>query len=401
MPKEFKYIDVFSGCGGLSLGMHSAGWKALFSIEKNHDAFQTLNYNLEMKKHFDWPIWLPKSEYDINDILNKYPEELEKLSNRIELVTGGPPCQGFSTAGRRNEEDDRNSLIDSYLRLIDIVNPNSVLFENVRGFTQTFKKENNEYGKNYSNYIIIELEKRGYSVSYKLMDFSNFGVPQKRIRFILFASKIHNTKKFFTILEKNTVKFLSDRKLHKRISIQAALSDLEGRHGKKICPDCQNFKSGVYGSATNNYQRYCRSGARKNSIPDSHRFANHKTDTVDRFSELHSQGITNTNLSKILREEYGVKKNCFSILNKNLPSPTLTSNPDDHLHYSEPRTLTVREYARIQSFPDWYEFKGKYTTGGDARKHDVPRYTQIGNAIPPLFAEQMGYALKILIDNEQ
>ena len=71
--------------------------------------------------------------------------------------------------------------------------------------------------------------------------------------------------------------------------------------------------------------------------------------------------------------------------------------PDDYLHYSEPRILTVREYARIQSFPDWYEFKSKYTTGGDMRKKEVPRYSQIGNAIPPLFAEQVGNVLKEML----
>ena len=86
------------------------------------------------------------------------------------------------------------------------------------------------------------------------------------------------------------------------------------------------------------------------------------------------------------------------MLDPNIPAPTLTSNPDDHVHYCEPRTLTVREYARIQSFPDWYEFRGRYTTGGKSRKHDVPRYTQIGNAIPPLFAEQVGHTLSQLID---
>ena len=108
-------------------------------------------------------------------------------------------------------------------------------------------------------------------------------------------------------------------------------------------------------------------------------------------------GVRDQNISRLLGEQYNIKKNCFSVLSANLPSPTLTSNPDDHIHYCEPRTLTVREYARIQSFPDWYEFKGPYTTGGDLRKIDVPRYTQIANAIPPLFAEQVGLTLRQLI----
>lgn len=137
----------------------------------------------------------------------------------------------------------------------------------------------------------------------------------------------------------------------------------------------------------------------RGDVPDSHRFANHREGTVSRFRELLADNVGNQNISDVLKEKYGVKKNCFSVLDANIPSPTLTSNPDDHIHYQEPRTLTVREYARVQSFPDWYEFKGPYTTGGDLRKIEVPRYTQIANAIPPLFAEQVGLTLKQLLTN--
>lgn len=82
-----------------------------------------------------------------------------------------------------------------------------------------------------------------------------------------------------------------------------------------------------------------------------------------------------------------------------LPAPTITTLPDDYIHYCEPRIFTVREYARIQSFNDWFEFKGKYTTGGKLRTKEVPRYTQIGNAIPPLFGEQVGVTLNKLLQN--
>lgn len=129
-------------------------------------------------------------------------------------------------------------------------------------------------------------------------------------------------------------------------------------------------------------------------MPDSHRFAKHKKETEKRFRKMIFEEECNKNLSKVLLDKYGVKKNCISILDKNLASPTITTHPDDHIHYEEPRILTVREYARLQSFPDDFEFKGKYTTGGKRRKVEVPRYTQVGNAIPPLFAEQVGIALK-------
>lgn len=390
-----KYIDLFSGCGGLALGMYQAGWKALFAIEKNPDAFKTLETNLiKNRNHFSWPEWLEKSTHDIDEVLVSHASELKKLRGSISLVAGGPPCQGFSTAGRRDETDTRNTLIDSYLKFIDLVEPESILFENVKGFTQAFRQQaKKQTGKNYSDYIISELISRGYNVGSEMIDFSKYGIPQRRVRFILFASKKINPTSFFTQLSKNVGVFLDAKKLKINVSLKAAISDLEKSHGTDACPDSHGFSSGKYGSAQNDYQRFCRSGARKGAIPNSHRFAKHRPETVQRFAELQNLGVKDCNISKILKDNYEIKKNCFSVLSSTLPSPTLTSNPDDHIHYLEPRTLTVREYARIQSFPDWYIFEGKYTTGGEMRKTDVPRYTQIGNAIPPLFAEQVGRTL--------
>ena len=166
-------------------------------------------------------------------------------------------------------------------------------------------------------------------------------------------------------------------------------------------PAVKGFQAGKYGRSKGKYQRYCRTGFKKSDIPNSHRFANHRDETVKRFKELIDLNIKNKNLSKLLKKDYLVNKNCICVLDGSLPSPTLTTHPDDHIHYSEPRIFTVREYARIQSFPDYYIFKGKYTTGGKLRQTDVPRYTQIGNAIPPLFAEQLGLALIKLINSKE
>src|SRR6266850_2551242 len=104
--KLFRYIDVFAGCGGLALGFHQAKWQGIFAIEKDSRAFETLQYNLiKRKRHFRWPKWLPKRRYCINTLLKSYPEKLKELRGRIEVVAGGPPCQGFSlAAGRRNKD---------------------------------------------------------------------------------------------------------------------------------------------------------------------------------------------------------------------------------------------------------------------------------------------------------
>jgi len=136
-----------------------------------------------------------------------------------------------------------------------------------------------------------------------------------------------------------------------------------------------------------------------NGPVDSHRFANHRPYIVERFNHLVTSAPRGVNVSNYLSEKFGTSKKYCVVLDKNQPSPTLTTLPDDYIHFCEPRILTPREYARIQSFPDDFEFKGKYTTGGKNRVKEVPRYSQIGNAIPPLFAEQSGLALKELAIN--
>ena len=141
MGSKPTYIDLFAGCGGLSLGLHQSGWKGLFAIEKSPDAFKTLKHNLiDKRNHFDWPEWLPETNLEIDSVLKTYKSHLQELKNKVDLVAGGPPCQGFSMAGRRNENDTRNNLVKSYIKFISIVKPKVIFFENVKGFTQEFKK---------------------------------------------------------------------------------------------------------------------------------------------------------------------------------------------------------------------------------------------------------------------
>lgn len=150
--KPRKYIDLFAGCGGLSLGLHLSGWKGVFAIEKSPFAFETLKYNLiENRKHFDWPSWLSISNHDINEVLDNYQEELKRLQGTIDLVAGGPPCQGFSMAGKRVENDTRNQLVFSYIQFIKLVKPKMILFENVKGFTFAFNKKTNKDAIPYLN----------------------------------------------------------------------------------------------------------------------------------------------------------------------------------------------------------------------------------------------------------
>lgn len=392
-----NYIDLFAGCGGLSLGLYNAGWHGLFAVEKNNDAFHTLRSNLiEKKAHYDWPEWLEESSLDIYKVIEEHAEDLKKLQGHVELVVGGPPCQGFSMAGSRKVNDARNQLFIAYLEFIRLVRPNTLVFENVHGFTVAFPDAEGKKGDAYSKKIMDALEVEGYHVLGKLIDMSEYGVPQRRKRFILVASKVFEPKTFFDRLENHKDAFLKSKKLKNNVSIEEAIGDLLMDNGTVECPDFAGFRSGCYGKAQSEYQRFMRTGSDER-VPDSHRFAKHKDATVEILTKImKDSGQIKRYTPKTFA---GLKKRSVTALKADAICPTVTSIPDDLIHYKEPRIPTVREIARIQSFPDWYEFKGKYTTGGDRRKLEVPRYTQVANAVPPLFAEQVGIVLRELIEN--
>lgn len=390
------YIDLFAGCGGLSLGLYKAGLRGLFAVEKNPYAFSTLKYNLiDRYHHFHWPKWLNATNLDINDLLQTKQKELYSLRGQVSLVVGGPPCQGFSLAGQRKNDDIRNQLINSYIEFVRIVQPEMLFFENVHGFTIGFKtsKNSQEKGTPYSQNLINNLKAEGYSVAHRMIDMSEYGVPQKRARFILFGIKNGNPDEFFRQLEFNRIQFLVNRGLRVPISIKEAIGDLEKKHGLIPSPDSKGFNAGLYGKIETPYQKLMRKDVSQDSAPDSHRFANQREDTIKVLTALMKSTKVSTRVTPSQNLVEGLKKRGVTPLKADTICPTITSIPDDFVHYSEPRIMTVREHARIQSFPDDYEFKGKYTTGGKARRLEVPRYTQVANAIPPLFAEQVGIVL--------
>ena len=146
---------------------------------------------------------------------------------------------------------------------------------------------------------------------------------------------------------------------------------------------------GTYASPSTRYQLLMR-GNLEGCTPDSHRLANHRPETVARFAEILATCRRGVQLNQADRERFGLKKHCTVPLDPEQPSKTLTTLPDDIIHYSEARILTVREYARLQSIPDWFQFRGVYTTGGDRRVRECPRYTQAGNAVPPFMGEAIG-----------
>lgn len=385
-----------------------AGWQGLFAVEHDANAFQTLHDNLiaqdpanplEHSYKFAWPDWLAKAPIGVADLLASQPQMLESLAGKVDMLVGGPPCQGFSTAGRRDPSDPRNRLVSAYLEMVEILRPTVVLIENVRGITSDFRDEAAPTGRtNYAAWIKEALSKH-YVVSAKMVDTSQFGVPQKRHRFFVIAIRkgTPTTCLPFDALEDGRLSFLRQNGIASvPVSAKLAISDLElTRNGTRPSPDTAGFNEIAYQGPITTYQASMNFGM-QGRLADT-RLARHKPAIESRFKKLialcQADGRLNTALSAETRASFGLKKCAIRVMDPDMPAPTVTSMPDDLIHYSEPRALTVRENARLQSFPDWFEFRGKYTTGGDRRRREVPRFTQVANAVPPLMAEAVGQAI--------
>lgn len=414
---SFSFIDLFSGCGGLSLGLMKAGWRGLFAIEKNPDALKTLLNNLvEEGKHnvesprFNWPNWLEKNPYEISEFVKSRRHQLEKIRGKVHLVAGSPPCQGFSLAGKRTGKDPRNELFKHQIEIVEILQPELVLIENVRGIEIAFrtskkheKKQKGGIKKSYANLIREILEVKGYDVQQHFLRSVDFGVPQFRSRYftlgirrdLLVGIDKPNLQDF---LVKNRNDFLKHHELpvNRYVTVADAISDLTIK-GKRLveCVEEESpsgFKEIAYESPETSYQKLMHVGMNGQKL-NSLRLVNHRPETIQRFLKILCTCRKGVQLSKKDRIYLGMGKTSIIPLSPEQPSHTLTTIPDDLLHYDEPRVHTVREYARLQSFPDWFEFLGKYTTGGDRRASECPRYTQVGNAVPPLLAEAIGETL--------
>lgn len=382
-----NFIDLFAGAGGFSLGLYQAGMRGLFAVERDPMAFSTLEHNLiRDRAAFEWPDWLPRGPMDIRTLLDIYRDQLAKLSGKVDLVVGGPPCQGFSLAGRRREHDERNQMFMEYLKFVEIVRPSVVMFENVPGFAMPFKL-GAQPSRSYASMLGNDLGGIGYmNPEFGIFNFSDYGIPQNRKRLIMLATDSGGDPA--RIMEKIRS---SGRAA---VSARDAISDLLRKHGETTSPDSIHFMAGIYGIPKSEYQRKMRQGVNK-EIPDSHRFAKHGEIVTGRFRKVLGSVQAKGSVVPAVMDSLGTRKRNLTVIDPDKPSPTLTTLPDDYVHYEEPRILTVREYARLQSFPDWFEFRGKYTTGGRLRAHEAPRYTQVANAVPPLFSFLSGSIISI------
>ena len=412
-----KFIDLFAGCGGLSLGLEQAGFFPLFVNELNADAMETYLRNRDV----DFPHL--RERFNSNDIKTVVSDEgfFERLFSdlsaqfgqrigvgEVDLVTGGPPCQGFSGIGlRRSYSVDKRQLPSNHLfqdmaYFVHNVRPKVFLFENVEGLLRARWTKEGEKGEAFTDVLKTFRSLDGYTVRYKLVHARDYAVPQNRPRVLLVGIRNDLIKDDVSSDDAVSAGFLP-APIGMYPHLIDVLSDLVDPYFE-------------YGGRTTTYINSARSNWQKEirTLPDGQmlrkganlteqEYSKHSPTVVARFQAMIESGGT-------IPLEMRTKKFAQRLLPETWgnqgPTITACSLPDDFVHYSQARTLTVREWARLQTFPDWYQFAGKRTTGGIRRAgnpresifdREVPKYTQIGNAVPPRLGREVGkHILSIL-----
>jgi len=354
MTKErYKVLDLFCGCGGLSEGFSMAGYDIIGGIDLNKSAVDTFGLNFENAN----AICANLLEIKSDNIMNEFSTFLN-----ADIIIGGPPCQGFSNANRYSmeEDDDRNKLFYEFLKFVDVIKPKVIVIENVRGIITT----NNGYAKKR----IYELfEERGYVVNHEILDASEFGVPQRRIR------------NFFVITEEKKFNF-SKLKKKEAHTVYDSISELYNLEGK-------SNKEGVYlleSSPTNDYAKYLR---REDNYVHNH-IIKYPADFVQHRISFVPQGGNWRDVPPELLPNKRTNRHssAYKRLKENDLSVTIDTG-NTHSNYFHPiynRIPTVREAARLQSFSDKFIFTGSRTE----------QYIQVGNAVPPKLAYTIANAIK-------
>lgn len=406
-----RSVDLFAGCGGLSLGLHRAGFEGVFAVERDPMAFATLHENLvadhgAYRAYPKWPDWLPKEPADIAQLLadKGVRRALKALQGTIDLLAGGPPCQGFSVGGARNGSDERNRLVHQQLDAVSLVRPAVTLIENVEGITRPFKSRPG-VGADLpvADQVVLALADLGYTAAYSVVDASRFGVPQARKRAVIVGVRNDlglRPELFFEALEQVRLPLLSKLGLpeDRPVTAREALEDLTNPSVRVVCPDSPRFESTRYRAAKSAYARLLRGEAADGAVPDSHRFSVHG-ERVTALYELAHATQPKGRLAKAFLLANGTKKDKKVLIDPDDVVSTITTHPDEFIHYAEPRNVTVREMARLQSFPDDFVFRGRYTINGPRRRFDVARCSQVGNAVPPHLGRAIGMAVCELLDD--
>ena len=330
--EKYKYIDLFAGAGGMSLGFDKAGFQNVLAVEYDECFAETYRFNF------------PDHNLKVEDIKDISNDEIKEIigNNKIDVIIGGPPCQGFSIAGKigRNFiDDERNQLFKEFVRFVNVIRPKIFVMENVAAL-----KTHNK-GKTIME-IVNEFDNAGYTVKYDVLNAVNYGVPQQRRRIFIIGT-----------LDKDN-KFEFPKKINKYITIGEALKGLP------------KLKSGE-----------------TSNIPN-HNAMHHSKQMLEKMSYVKDGGDRNDIPENIRPKSGDIRK--YIRYNSKEPSICITGDMRKVFHFNQNRALTGRELARIQTFPDNFIFKGN--TGKVQQ--------QIGNAVPPKLAFQIANSVKEVLDNE-
>lgn len=347
-------LDLFCGCGGISKGFELAGFSIIGGIDFNKDATQTFSLNF------------PQAKVKCIDISTISNEDIQSLYSNVDVIVGGPPCQGFSSANRWQKEldDPRNKLFFEYLRFVEILRPKVILIENVRGLLT----RDNGYAKNR---IVELLSSMGYNVNNTILDASNYGVPQNRRRAFFVAIK----KDFCDItFDFETIEH------QPKVTVEDAIGELY---------QLENGDTTIIPTPPkNNYTKYLRNEC---TILNDHT-ATYPAEIVQKRISFVPQG---GNWQDVPSELWPSQRgNRHSSAYKRLDPKTQSCTIDTgnaHSNYFHPlfnRIPSIRESARLQSFPDSFVFYGSRGS----------RYKQVGNAVPPLLSKAIALKIHTLLN---
>ncbi len=373
-----RVLDLFAGCGGLSLGFQQAGHEIVAACEIDQWAADTYRENHGGLEFIQEDIQcLPKNFWK-----NKY-------RNKIDLVAGGPPCQGFSVSGKRQYGliSDTNSLVTDFLRVVEEVDPSYVLVENVKGF-KTGSLSNN---RKVFDFLVDSLKALGYYVYHDTLNAEEYGVPSLRARVFIAGSKNELCASPFP--HSNFAK-------KAKVTAWDAISDLPPLSAKEGTEEKQTYQS----RPQNDFQANMRQGSKG---VYNHVAMKHTQRLVDRFETI-EQGQCSY---RIGRKTTGEKVTTYKSNNQRLyagkPSLCITANfQSTFIHPYQHRNLTAREAARLMTFPDTFILRGKRTQMsskflkkyGREDEDFLSQYNQIGNAVPPLLGKKIGEALQEAIE---
>jgi DNA (cytosine-5)-methyltransferase 1 len=360
-------VELFAGAGGLMLGLEMAGFRSLVANEVHPHPCLTLRRNFPH---------VPVIQGSIRDLTG---QELLRHAGyggqlpEIDLVAGGPPCQGFSTAGLKDKVDPRNSLIGDFIRIVDELRPRAFLLENVSGLQSM-------HGGHLFENVLNELDGLGYKFHYSLIYAADFGVPQMRRRLIVLGAReeappphpepTHRSPEFASLLNSHLLPYTT---------CSDALLDLP-----LIAPG--EAATEYSKPPATEYQRRMRDGA---IVLHNHEASRHRQATMDYYALVPPGGHWLDIPRELRNKKQGVQRWPLRGLAR-----TITTEPTDFLHPTLNRIPTVRELARIQSFPDRFEFLGQRTTGNKMRRLGYCSQTQqVGNAVPPMMAEAVGRSI--------